>query len=1247
MVTSASSVDSALDLVTQMEDSIGFKSSSLLLLKLDLRFLRTFVRFSSKWSLNSIDLNDKDDDDVASLASFLLKVEAAVHQNVQVMKSLLVELVGLEMTEEKRNHFNQVFFKSHDVIESFSEEINGFYIVLMNKASKLRAPIRDELMSLLDSVLDNIWDIRPYDLRELSEDLEEKVRFLQNMISFAGMRSVNDKQLEDLMLHTRFLAIHLAYLYHANAYIGVEGMDTRISNLLQKIKPVESKVCDIYIHVLKVSKLSGSSKCQSLNFDERILGDFIDSVRGNLWELLCSGREFPYLVKDQAQLLYEGLSFLRSILREQDKKFNDLQETTRKLVADIVSDAGTISCSLFANGTEEGVAKEISLTLSHLVKEIKFVKLEVANKFPVSTRLQYPRTNVQGFINRLIENLVELALPIVSEKDKIEEFSKDLIFIRSVVENIMEKHNDQAEVQDLLMQAADIARKVEFFIDSLVITDHFHCCPNMIDKITEEISLLKLKVSKIDGNNKHEFEDGKFDKVTSYQESQVSTPIINEVVVGLEDEAKKMIELLTRGTSTLDTVSIIGMAGLGKTTLAKKVYHDSEVAYHFHIRAWSCVSQQYHKRRLLLDILEGIFTKLPLELADMNDDDLFEQLYKCLKGKKYLIILDDVWGIAVWNDFGKLFPNDSNGSRILLTTRLHNVASHANSKLHFLQPLTENESWNLLREKLFIGEDRPPELCELGMRIAKICKGLPFSLVVVAGILANMDQHLWAGVVESLSSHTLYGTEQCMSTLELSYNHLPNYLKPCLLYLGLFPEDQEVTFRKLMWMWIAEGFVMKSDLKSLEDVAEDYMMDLRGRSLVMVGQQSSSGRVKACNIHDLVHEFCLAKAKKENFAQWLRGPGELSTFYEPQDLRRLCIHSEPEDLRKSRLFCRHIRSLVFFNRDKAWHARDPSNVSFLFRFSKLLRVLNLEKVKVGDSFPTELNQLVQLRYLALSVSDELYFIPSSISSLCNLETLIIEGFSHDILLPVAILKLRKLRHLHLNNSAVFCLPDDSAEMNSATLSNLDTFSTVTIGPETEKVMRLFPNVRRLKCRLLESWGCGGVVTLDFLSRLESLRMFSPGPLADGFKFVFPENLKKLALSGLCLPWSKISVIGELPKLEVLKLISGAFEGEIWEMEEGWFPKLKFLKLEFLDLVSFAACADEFLPSLQKLVFRNCWNLEEIPSELSEISTLAMIEVYRCPKSLASLVMEIQDEQKDFGNDDLKILIHHSLCTDEA
>nr|XP_027118385.1 putative late blight resistance protein homolog R1A-3 [Coffea arabica] len=179
------------------------------------------------------------------------------------------------------------------------------------------------------------------------------------------------------------------------------------------------------------------------------------------------------------------------------------------------------------------------------------------------------------------------------------------------------------------------------------------------------------------------------------------------------------------------------MAGLGKTTLAKKVYNDSSVICNFHIRLWCTVSQAYSIKNVLLQILcyEGKHSNMDDKLKNMDEYLLLENLYKKLKENRYLVVFDDIWDIKLWNELRISFPDDKKGSRIIFTSRSSNVASQVEygGKPHYLRQLNKKESFELLQKKVFGKEDCPQALCGIAMKIAKKCRGLPLAVVVVAG----------------------------------------------------------------------------------------------------------------------------------------------------------------------------------------------------------------------------------------------------------------------------------------------------------------------------------------------------------------------------------------------------------------------------------------------------------------------------------------------------------------------------------
>lgn len=232
--------------------------------------------------------------------------------------------------------------------------------------------------------------------------------------------------------------------------------------------------------------------------------------------------------------------------------------------------------------------------------------------------------------------------------------------------------------------------------------------------------------------------------------------------------------------------------------------------------------------------------------------------------------------------------------------------------------------------------------------------------------------------------------------------------------------------------------------------------------------------------------------------------------------------------------------------------------------------------------------------------------------------------------------MAKLRHVHINNIVALRFQESSKLENVVSLSS----PCLSCGKGTENIMRRLPKLRKLRCLFLESRDNVGnsnqFPALDFLLELESLNVLYSGRIVHECKFNFPLRLKKLTLSKFRLPWDCLSEIGRLPNLEVLKLLDKSFDGKIWDMKEGEFPQLKFLKLDTLNIALWYASSDS-LPNLQHLVLQSCSQLEEVPSGFGYIPTLEIIEIQMCRCSVEESVRKLKEE---LGND-LKVLINGS------
>ncbi|KAI3454791.1 hypothetical protein Pfo_011454 [Paulownia fortunei] len=641
-------------------------------------------------------------------------------------------------------------------------------------------------------------------------------------------------------------------------------------------------------------------------------------------------------------------------------------------------------------------------------------------------------------------------------------------------------------------------------------------------------------------------------------------------------------------------------------------------------------------------------------MSQTSEEILGIQLYKSLSGRRYMIIMDDMWSIEVWDKVKMFFPDNNNGSRIIVTTRLSNLANHFSSSSLEMKFLDEDNSWNLLCEKVFVQESCPLELEEVGKKIAKNCKGLPLSIVVTGGLLAKSNKALeyWKHVAEDVSSIVyLDDHEHCLKVLSLSYSQLPVHLKPCFLYMGVFPEDHEIRVSELTKLWIAEGFLKPIRAKNMEEIAEEFLKDLIERNLILVDKWGSSGKIKSCNIHDLLRDLCLREAQKEKFLCVMR----VHSLDVPQGMnspRRIVINQSTMEKK----YCPQVLHAL----QSASLARslicnfDQVLPPLTFRLLRVLNVIDKYSYKPKneeDKYPLEvIFQLVNARYLAFKADWNLNsMFPSSICLLSNVQTLIVRG-TWSTIAPSEIWDMPQLRHTKFD--AVF-LPDPPSGRKDwqdyLVLANLQTLMNIENFRFSEEVLKKIPNIRKLRITYDESYGgyeewshyC--LDNIDRLQNLESLACFflkyRPNRNVLLQNLAFPHSLKKLTLHGCGLFREDMTMIGSLPHLEVLKLKVGSFTGPEWNPVEGEFLRLKFLQIEWCkDLINWNADSTHF-PHFEHLVLKLLQSLKEIPLDIGEIPTLISIQLEYCSNSAVISAKNILEEQENLGNVGLQVRVH--------
>lgn len=855
---------------------------------------------------------------------------------------------------------------------------------------------------------------------------------------------------------------------------------------------------------------------------------------------------------------------------------------------------------------------------------------------PSLSSILVPNSEMELLLQDLhhLQSFLQEITPLQRKKkvDTLERLIKDVV---QNVEDLIDFH-----VLDRLLSVSDESLNLEVFSQRLL-------------RAKQEIGSLIITASKIE-EEECSTQDEK-PSITCFAAVSSRTCCgADNSMVGLGDQLKKLKDWLLRGPYRLDIISVVGMVGIGKTTLVQKAYHDSTVVYLFPCCVFVTIDVEYELRDILLLVLH----QMGFDIDGMHreeDEELGTRLYRFLKGRRYLIVLDDIRSTLFWSELKRFFPNDNTGSRIVLTTRLLDFTHRAGIKRNTLQIpfLNEDESWALLQRIVFTSKEMcSSQLKKIGKKIAEICEGLPLAIIAVGNHLRRAERTVenWEKLSEDENSLIVSSDDYAsiMKTLASSYKELPQHLKGCFLYMGVFPKDYKITPSKLINLWACEGLIEPRGGRSLEETANEFLDDLVSRSVVLAGERSSRGRTnKTCRLHFVFRNLCISEAQNEELFHIINKYANIvSDDTNNYSQRRLCIHNNVV-LGFQEVY-QWMESVLGAHSVLCFGPSQPYPIGLCLRF-RLLKILDALRIRFYE-FPHQVLQLVHLRYLAVTCDGDL---PPSISCLRNIEVLIVNRHQRittpnvPAYLPMEIWNLHELLHLQCNG---FDLPDPSSIEDSLVLNKLLTVSGVSAHSCTRGVLGRMPKLMKLGIQTslahsdrVETFSLGEFSSL--CEEFESFKCVIVNPsLEPHVAFSIPcfsSNVRKITLSGCGFPWEYVRVIAELPKLEVLKLRCYAFRGREWEVSEDGFVGLKFLLLEDLDIQLWVANYEHF-PSLQRLIIRHCYNLREIPRGMGHIPTLETIEVEDCSSSAMVSARQIHDEQRSLGTDDLQFRIHSSL-----
>ncbi|KAL9238563.1 hypothetical protein vseg_012964 [Gypsophila vaccaria] len=482
-------------------------------------------------------------------------------------------------------------------------------------------------------------------------------------------------------------------------------------------------------------------------------------------------------------------------------------------------------------------------------------------------------------------------------------------------------------------------------------------------------------------------------------------------IIGRETDKEAIVGMLlgdSMSQNGVDYVTIVGIGGLGKTALAQLVYNDPMIEKSFEVRLWVCVSDDF--------VLEGIFKKM-LGKDGFKIEELQREVRKLIQGKKYLLVLDDVWSESrdEWDNLKSFLNLGGNGCKIVVTSRSKKVAKVVGDDLMYeLKGLSDENSWNLFKRLAFEQGKEPvssnDRFFDVGKEIVKKCLSVPLAIRVVGSMLYDQDESKWLSL-KSANLMEIRQGEDCgvMPILKYSYYHLTPALKSCFSYCALFPKDFLIKKELLMRLWLAQGCLDKShDCRSEEDIGEEYFSILLHRCFLQDVRKNFYGEIYQFKIHDLIHDLAQEVAGKEivmfdsfkcQFDNRIR---HLSyTTNGNQCLANLI--TQLGEMKTLRTF--------FTATDLVRTNQFQSEVAAICSLAKRSRVLYFRSLQF-DTLPDTVGNLLHLRYIDLSGNQNLKVLPNSVTKLLNLLVLNLDDTKLSEL-PLGMRKLVNLRHLSL------------------------------------------------------------------------------------------------------------------------------------------------------------------------------------------------------------------------------------------
>ncbi|GKV45350.1 hypothetical protein SLEP1_g52451 [Rubroshorea leprosula] len=624
-----------------------------------------------------------------------------------------------------------------------------------------------------------------------------------------------------------------------------------------------------------------------------------------------------------------------------------------------------------------------------------------------------------------LKKRIGLAVGLEKELDRL---GDSLILIQSVIQHAEERQESDPAIRhwlqklkDVAYEAVDALGECEYKVLKNKVKSRRHWNPEsvyfsplfrnrMADKIndiTKQLNDLKDWASMIN------LVVSLRGQTCPRQHQKTDSFLDNSTVFEREADVSRILTLLRdlrRSQHPISGISIVGMAGIGKTTIAKSIYMKTKEEKLYDLAAWVCVSEDFNDQIILGEMSEHF----GCSAAPRNSiNALLEDLTKKLENKTFLLILDDVWNEDP--DKGEHFSScllkilKTTGSSIVITTRSRKVASAMESfpmQSYDMERLSDDVCWLIIKEKFLRSSTKTPmtpDLEVIGHDIAKKCGGLPLVASVIGGTLSRQTSaDEWKDIRDD-KAWTLNSRDgdKILSILKISFNHLTSPLKKCFSYCSIFPKDFVIEKDDLVQLWMAQGFLYQPNESSatMEDVGNDYFSSLLSNSLFQDVRRGGYGDIISCKMHDVVHDLALSVSKVDTFV-WETGckidhDAKIQHLRVKHDKNKHPIIPRDVAQRLHSLFLEEVDVFI-------------SNASDL----KSLRALKIVRA-TGGRLPIILGKLKHLKYLDLSRS-RIVGLPKSFSKLYKLQTFRLMGCS-SLHMSNEMRNLINLRHFYFDN----------------------------------------------------------------------------------------------------------------------------------------------------------------------------------------------------------------------------------------